>query len=76
MPVSAKSTALAVMKRQAMYPFMVKHLKLDADNVLDKDTGMFDERPCVVETPEQMRVLDDTHPLPPDAVQPGAVVTF
>ena len=61
-------------KRQAMYPFMVKHLKLDATDVLDAATGTFDESATVLETPVQMRVFDDQHPLPDTALNPGSRV--
>ena len=61
-------------KRQAMYPFMVKHLKLDATGVLDAATGTFDESATVLETPVQMRVFDDQHPLPDTALKPGSRV--
>jgi hypothetical protein len=61
-------------KRQAMYPFMVKHLGLDTEGVLDPATGDFDESKTVIETPETMRVFDDEHPLPAHALQPGSTV--
>jgi len=61
-------------KRQAMYPFMVKHLGLDPNGVLDPQTGKFDESKTVVEKPEQMRVFDDEHPLPEHALKPGTLV--
>jgi uncharacterized protein len=63
-------------KRQAMYPFMVKHLSLDAEGVLDPESGKFDESKNTMETPEQMRVFDKTHPLPKEALKPGSTVEF
>jgi hypothetical protein len=63
-------------KRQAMYPFMVKHLGLDATGVLDPKTGIFDESESVVETPEQMRVFDESNPIPGHALKPGSMVAF
>lgn len=57
-------------KRQAMYPFMVKHLGLDPK------TGDFDETGNTLETPETMRVFDAQHPLPKHALKPGARVAF
>lgn len=63
-------------KRQAMYPFMVEHLGLDTTGVLDPQTGNFDESKNSVETPEQMRVFSDSHPLPKHALQPGSLVPF
>jgi hypothetical protein len=63
-------------KRQAMYPFMVKHLGLDSNGVLDPSTGVFDESMTVLETPDQMRVFDQEMPIPAHALEPGSVVTF
>jgi len=63
-------------KRQAMYPFMVKHLGLDPEGVLDPKTGVFDESKTVIETPDTMRVFDQTHPLPKHALEPGSPVAF
>lgn len=65
-----------LLKRQAMYPFMVKHLRLHPDGVLDPDAEIFDESQTVVETPAQMRVFDAAHPLPPHALKAGSLVTF
>jgi hypothetical protein len=63
-------------KRQAMYPFMVKHLGLDPEGVLDPATGEFDESMNVIETPATMRVFNDDHPLPAHALQPGSIVAM
>jgi len=63
-------------KRQAMYPFMVKHLGLNPAGIRDEKTGHFDESGTVLETPEQMRVFDAQHPLPDHALKPGAPVAF
>jgi hypothetical protein len=63
-------------KRQAMYPFMAKHLGLRVEGILNTDTGLFDESKYVVETPEQMRVFDKSHPLPLTTLQPGALIKF
>jgi len=63
-------------KRQAMYPFMAKHLGLDPSGLLDEKTGQFDESGTVLETPEVMRVFDAEHPLPQHALKPGAAVAF
>ncbi len=65
-----------LIKRQAMYPFMVKHLGLNDDGVRDPQTGAFDENKTVLETPAEMRVFDQAHPLPPHALKPGALVAF
>ena len=61
-------------KRQAMYPFMVKHLRLDDQGVLDEDTGEFDESKTAIESPEQMRVFDQANPLPQDSLRVGSKV--
>lgn len=63
-------------KRQAMYPFMVQHLGLDATGVVDPDSGVFDETGTTLETPEQMRAFNDRHPVPPHALKPGSPVAF
>jgi len=63
-------------KRQAMYPFMVKHLGLDPEGVLDAKTGVFDESKTVLERPDEMRVFDQTNPFPKHALRPGSLVAF
>ncbi|QDT08102.1 alpha/beta hydrolase family protein [Planctomycetes bacterium K23_9] len=63
-------------KRQAMYPFMVKHLNLNNQSVYDKQTELYDESKNTVETPEQMRVFDDQQTLPDHALIPGTAVDF
>jgi hypothetical protein len=63
-------------KRQAMYPFMVKHLGLDPRRVADSRSGVFDETKNVVETPDQMRVFDSAHPLPQHTLKPGSPIAF
>ena len=61
-------------KRQAMYPFMVKHLGLDPKGVLDPASGKFDEAKTTLQTPDQMRVFDEDNPLPEHALKPGSWV--
>jgi hypothetical protein len=63
-------------KRQAMYPFMVKHLGLDSEGVLDPKTGVFDESKTVLERPDEMRIFDQANPLSKHALEPGSLVTF
>ncbi|KAA5541402.1 acetylxylan esterase [Roseiconus nitratireducens] len=63
-------------KRQAMYPFMVKHLGLDDSGVLDPATGQFDESANTIESIQPMRVFDQEHPLPKDALPPGSQISF
>jgi uncharacterized protein len=61
-------------KRQAMYPFMVKHLKLNPNGVIDEKTKKFDETKNVIEAVDHMRVFDQDHPLPEHALKPGMKV--
>ena len=63
-------------KRQAMYPFMVRHLGLDPAGVRDPATGVFDESGNTIEPVGHMRVFDQDHPLPDHALKPGARVPF
>ena len=63
-------------KRQAMYPFMVKHLGLDAKDVLDSKTGTYDESKNTLEKVETMRVFKSLKDMPKYALKPGAVVRF
>jgi hypothetical protein len=63
-------------KRQAMYPFMVKHLKLDPKGVLNKKTGVFDETGNRIEKVSTMRTFDEKHPIPKHALKPGSPVKF
>ena len=64
------------LKRQAMYPFMVKHLKLDQSVAYVKETELYDESENSIETPAVMRVFDDSNPLPTHALKPGSIVEF
>jgi hypothetical protein len=64
------------LKRQAMYPFMVKHLQLNNQGVFDPDTELYDESKTELETPERMRVFNTEHPIPHHALRPGSLVSF
>ena len=64
------------LKRQAMYPFMVKHLGLDRTGVHNPQTEVYDESKTTVETPDQMRVFDKDFPQPPHTLKPGSKVEF
>ena len=64
------------LKRQAMYPFMVKHLGLDSKGVFDEATELYDETGTSIETPEQMYVFDESRPYPASALKPGSDVAF
>ena len=54
-------------KRQAMYPFMAKHLNLDFSPFM-KD-GKVDESSVTEETREQMLVFGKDNPFPKNAVK-------
>jgi len=64
------------LKRQAMYPFMVKHLGLDSKGVFDTETELYDETRTTIETPEQMYVFDESTPYPASGLKPGTNVPF
>ena len=64
------------LKRQAMYPFMVKHLKLDPKGVFDEATELYDETQTVLESPEQMYVFDKLRAYPASALKPNANIAF
>ena len=61
-------------KRQAMYPFMAKHLGLNTSGVRDSVSGVFDESATVIEKPEQMRVFQSPDDLPRHALPPRSLV--
>ena len=63
-------------KRQAMYPFMVKHLDLNPDGVLNKETGVFDESKNTIENPATMRSFSTIAEMPKHALKPGALITL
>ena len=62
-----------VKKRQAMYPFMVKHLDLDSSGVR-LPSGEFDESKNTIETVQQMRVFSESIPLPDHTLPPGSII--
>ena len=64
------------LKRQAMYPFMVKHLKLDPAGIFDATTELYDETGTTIETPEQMYVFDKLRPYPAAARKPGSHISL
>ena len=61
-------------KRQAMYPFMAKHLGLDAGGVLDTKSGKFDESRNTIEKVDTMRTFHTLAEMPKHALKPGAAV--
>ena len=63
-------------KRQAMYPFMVKHLGLDTDGVLDKKTGKFDENKNTIEKVATMRNFHTLADMPKHSLKPGTMVSL
>jgi len=54
-------------KRNAMYPFMAKHLQLNMKAVLDKN-GNVDESTSLVMDQKKLAAFDKEHPLPSNAV--------
>ncbi len=64
------------LKRQAMYPFMVKHLKLDPLGVFDDNNELYDETATIIESPEQMYVFDESRPYPATALKPGSQISL
>jgi hypothetical protein len=63
-------------KRQAMYPFLAKHLRLRTEGVLDPGTGRFDESKVTVERHQEMEVFNREHPLPAHAVKPNTKIEW
>ena len=63
-------------KRQAMYPFMVKHLDLDSKGVLDPKSGEYDETKNTIEEVGTMRTFDASEDMPKHALKPGSTITF
>ena len=63
-------------KRQAMYPFMVKHLRLNPEGVLNTETGVFDESKNTIEEPSTMRTFETFAEMPDHALKPGAIVSL
>ena len=63
-------------KRQAMYPFMVKHLDLDSKGVLDPKTGKYDETQNTIEEVETMRTFNALADMPKHALKPGSTISF
>ncbi len=63
-------------KRQAMYPFMVKHLGLNPKGVLNKKSSVYDESKNTIETPKRMHNFASLKDMPKHALKPGAMVSF
>ena len=63
-------------KRQAMYPFMVKHLGLDPKGVLNKKTGEYDEKKNTIEKVATMRTFNALTDMPKHALKPGQIISF
>ena len=55
-------------KRNAMYPFMAKHLKLNLKAVLDKN-GVVNESASMVLDKQALAAFDNVHPLPSNAIK-------
>ena len=63
-------------KRQAMYPFMVKHLGLNSRGVLDPNSGKFDETKNTIEMVDAMRTFNALTDMPEHALKPGSTISF
>lgn len=57
-----------VNKRMALYPFLAKHLSMDMNLVLNK-RGEVDESKSVILTNQELRVFNEQHPIPQNALQ-------
>ncbi|MBN1820767.1 MAG: hypothetical protein JW833_08620 [Prolixibacteraceae bacterium] len=55
-------------KRQAVYPFLAKHLNLNLQ-VIKNENGYFNEDNIVIEPYEQLIIFDKDHPLPEYALK-------
>ena len=63
-------------KRQAMYPFMVKHLDLNSKGVLDPKTGKYDETKNTIEEVGTMRTFNALADMPKHALKPDSMISF
>ena len=63
-------------KRQAMYPFMVKHLGLDSMGVLDPETGKYDESQNTIEEVDTMRTFKVLADMPKGTLEPGSIISL
>ena len=63
-------------KRQAMYPFMVKHLGLEPKGVLNEKTGEYDETGNTIETTAQQRTFNSLDEMPEHVLKPGTTISF
>ena len=63
-------------KRQAMYPFMARHLGLDTKGVLDKKSGKYDETGNTIEATPIMRNFSSSAEMPAHALKPNAMISF
>jgi dienelactone hydrolase len=60
-------------KRDAMYRFLARQFKLDASKVQDP-AGKLDESKVTVEPASAMRVFNEAHPLPANALKGAAAI--
>ena len=61
-------------KRQAMYPFLAKHLGLHIKSVM-LSSGLVDEGPSKVLSPAELAAFDVNHPIPAHAVKGDEAVS-
>lgn len=57
-----------VSKRHVVYPYLARVLRLDLSRIRNRE-GAIDESILTVENPARMRVFDDEHPVPDDALR-------
>ncbi|MCK4748853.1 MAG: acetylxylan esterase [Bacteroidales bacterium] len=62
-------------KRQAVYPFLAKHLGLRLENIRNEDLS-YNEEGIIIEKYEQMKVFSKTNPLPAHAVKSNDQVVW
>lgn len=63
-------------KRQAMYPFMVKHLGLNPEAVYNSKTQLYDETANTMENTEVQRTFHSFEEMPKHAQKPGSGIKF
>ncbi len=62
-------------KRQAVYPFLAKHLGLCLENIQNEDLS-YNEDSITIEKYEQMIVFSETNPLPANAIKSNDQVVW
>ena len=63
-------------KRQPMYDFFARHLKLDRGKWTTATGTRMDESTVVLESHQTLQVFTEAHPLPGHALKPNSKVTL